>query len=533
MEPAKSDRNRHRLTNRPPVWLGYCRVSSHRQRDVGTSLESQRSAIEAAAAGVGATVEWFIEAASGADPSRSEILRLRRAIRQGLGDAVVVARIDRLSRSQAELLTVLEEIKAAGLTFRSLDLGLDTGTPIGEFVLQVLAGVAQLDRSYILDRTAEGVERRWEQGVWVRGQVPTGYRKSKAGLLMPDPELALAVIKIKEEFAGGMSGEQIAALLNSEGVPSPKGVRWSRSVIYEILDVDYSGGQHPRHPHVHMPAITSPQLERRVRRNRRERQGHSTGRRHDLTFLARGRSFCAACGGRLYASIDSKTGEGTYWCKNRYGLSRCAAPRVKASDLHSRLEKGIHSITRNPRAYIDLVQDSLSRIQGEIEKLESGLPDVADAIARDRKRLERYALTFSEGAISEEKYRERAAPVARRIADMESRRSEDLDALAELDGLRLLKASGLRELEQAEKRAAGLLPSRSSFDPDAPFSEDQVALYGSAHAPLPSSGSKNERLKGALDKLDARVEVRANGGVTIIARMPVSSYKESSGSSSE
>ncbi|MDA1298411.1 MAG: hypothetical protein O3B04_10530 [Chloroflexi bacterium] len=40
-------------------------------------------------------------------------------------------------------------------------------------------------------------------------------------------------------------------------------------------------------------------------------------------------------------------------------------------------------------------------------------------------------------------------------------------------------------------------------------------------------------MKGALDKLDARVEVRANGGVTIIARMPVSSYKESSGSSSE
>lgn len=137
MTPTKNRTNMRPVQDRPQVWLCYCRVSSFRQRDEGTSLESQKVAIEAAALATGARTEWFIEAASGVDPSRTELQRLRAAIRQGRGDVVVVAKLDRMSRSQAELVTVLEEIKDAGLAFKSLDLGLDTGTPTGEFMMHV------------------------------------------------------------------------------------------------------------------------------------------------------------------------------------------------------------------------------------------------------------------------------------------------------------------------------------------------------------------------------------------------------------
>jgi DNA invertase Pin-like site-specific DNA recombinase len=121
-------------------------VSRRRDRN----LEPQRRALREA--GCTALVE---ERASGADRGRPELARLLGRLRPG--DVVVVVRLDRLARSLAHLLAVLERVQAAGAQFRSLSDPIDTGSPTGRLVLQVIGAIAEFERNLIAERTKAGL----------------------------------------------------------------------------------------------------------------------------------------------------------------------------------------------------------------------------------------------------------------------------------------------------------------------------------------------------------------------------------------
>lgn len=72
------------------------------------------------------------------------------------GDIFIVWKIDRCARSLRELLKILDRVKSAGASFRSLTEPIDTSTPIGEFTFQILGAVAQLERSIIRERVVAG-----------------------------------------------------------------------------------------------------------------------------------------------------------------------------------------------------------------------------------------------------------------------------------------------------------------------------------------------------------------------------------------
>ncbi|KAI9881952.1 MAG: hypothetical protein M1823_006333, partial [Watsoniomyces obsoletus] len=72
------------------------------------------------------------------------------------GDVLVVWKIDRIARSLNDFLRILDRLKGEGAALRSLTELIDTSTPIGEFVLQVLGAVAQLERSMIRERVMAG-----------------------------------------------------------------------------------------------------------------------------------------------------------------------------------------------------------------------------------------------------------------------------------------------------------------------------------------------------------------------------------------
>jgi DNA invertase Pin-like site-specific DNA recombinase len=134
--------------------IGYCRVSTGSQ-----SLDIQIEQLKAA----GATT-LFKEKMSGARSDRPQLLRAIDAL--GKGDTLLVSKIDRLARSTLHLLTVLEEVKKRGATFKSLgDPWIDTSSPMGEFMMTVLAGVATLERHLIKARTDAGIQRAREAGV--------------------------------------------------------------------------------------------------------------------------------------------------------------------------------------------------------------------------------------------------------------------------------------------------------------------------------------------------------------------------------
>jgi DNA invertase Pin-like site-specific DNA recombinase len=85
------------------------------------------------------------------------------------GDTLVVWKLDRLARSLSDLLRLIERLGHLGASFKSLTEPVDTSTPMGVFVVQVLGAVAQLERSLIIQRTTAGIQSARARGVqWGR-----------------------------------------------------------------------------------------------------------------------------------------------------------------------------------------------------------------------------------------------------------------------------------------------------------------------------------------------------------------------------
>lgn len=136
--------------------VGYARVSTEEQ-ETRLQLDALRQA----------GVSVIFEEKASAVSVRPE---LRRAIASLCpGDTLVVWKLDRLARSLADLLGIIDQLSAAGASFRSLTEPVDTSTPMGVFVVQVLGAVAQLERSLIIQRTTAGIRAARSRGVqWGR-----------------------------------------------------------------------------------------------------------------------------------------------------------------------------------------------------------------------------------------------------------------------------------------------------------------------------------------------------------------------------
>lgn len=87
------------------------------------------------------------------------------------GDQLVVTKLDRLARSVVHLGQLLEQIHAAGASLRILNLGMDTSTPTGKLMLNVLGSVAQFEREMMLERQADGIAAAKAAGVY-KGRKP-------------------------------------------------------------------------------------------------------------------------------------------------------------------------------------------------------------------------------------------------------------------------------------------------------------------------------------------------------------------------
>ncbi|AXH00549.1 recombinase family protein (plasmid) [Deinococcus wulumuqiensis] len=132
--------------------IGYARVS---KGDQDTTL--QLKALEGA--GVQKT---YTENASGGRWDRPELHKALEQLREG--DVLVVWKLDRLSRSLKDLLTLLEQIEGQGAGFRSLTENIDTTTPAGRMMMQMVGSFAEFERAMIRERTRAGLEQARSQG---------------------------------------------------------------------------------------------------------------------------------------------------------------------------------------------------------------------------------------------------------------------------------------------------------------------------------------------------------------------------------
>lgn len=199
-------------TNRTDV-VGYIRVSTGDQRVSGLGLDAQRASISDACVARGWTLtEIHEDAASGGSTSgRPGLAAALEQLGNGEAGGLVVAKLDRLSRSLADFARVMETSHREGWALVALDLGIDTSTPAGEMMASVVASVAQYERRLIGQRTSEALQAKKAQGVKL------GRPRS-----IPD----MTINRIMELRAAGVSYRALADHLNAEGVPTGQGGRW-------------------------------------------------------------------------------------------------------------------------------------------------------------------------------------------------------------------------------------------------------------------------------------------------------------------
>ncbi|MEP2474060.1 MAG: recombinase family protein [Paracoccaceae bacterium] len=132
--------------------FGYARVSTDDQ-----ATAAQLDALQAVSC-----ERIFEERASGGRWDRPELHRMLDQLRDG--DVVVVWKLDRLSRSLKDLLSIMEKIDAANAGFRSLTEAIDTTTPAGRMMMQMVGVFAEFECEMIRERTRAGLERARKKG---------------------------------------------------------------------------------------------------------------------------------------------------------------------------------------------------------------------------------------------------------------------------------------------------------------------------------------------------------------------------------
>jgi DNA invertase Pin-like site-specific DNA recombinase len=151
----------------PSDVVAYTRVSTSEQADSGAGLGAQRAAIDAAAEARGWTVVARFEDAgiSGSSLNRPGLTDALATVESGQASTLVVAKLDRLSRSLMEFSALMERARRRGWALVALDLGVDTTTPAGEMLANVLASFAQYERRIIGQRTKDALAEKRRQGV--------------------------------------------------------------------------------------------------------------------------------------------------------------------------------------------------------------------------------------------------------------------------------------------------------------------------------------------------------------------------------
>jgi site-specific DNA recombinase len=223
------------LPARPAI--GYVRVSTEEQAREGLSLEAQRARILAACAAHGLVLgEVLLESGeSGKTLHRPQLQQLLDRVRAGQVGAVVITKLDRLTRRTRDLLELVEDVfKPHGVELVSLSEQLDTRTPAGVLMLTVLGALAQMEREQIAKRTRSALRYKRDKGERL-GTTPLGYQTAAAGApMVPDLVELAAVRLILRRRRSGLSFRRIAAELAAAGYRTKRGGQWHASTIRTI-----------------------------------------------------------------------------------------------------------------------------------------------------------------------------------------------------------------------------------------------------------------------------------------------------------
>ena len=466
----------------------YVRVSTAKQEDDGTSLDTQEAACRAYCAERGwAVAEVYRETFTGADlRGRPGLTAARALIRAKGADVLLCYAVDRLARKQAHVAIVAEEVEhaSARLAFVTEDF---EQSAVGEFIRSAKAFAAEVEREKIAERTQRGLRARVASGKPVAtAPPPLGLRwrdAAKSGYEV-DPVTTGTVHRIFAEYQRGASLRAIATGLDADAIPTPRHGRtgattWGPTTIRHILmERAYTGeGEafrykaekvpggrtivtaRPAAQRVTLPTGVYPVLiepatfeavQSRLVANRRESM--RPDRNPEVGILRRGFGVCGGCGTRLVVMYER--GVPVYRChvQNRR-RHQCPGASMRVGPLDGAVWARVEAVLSDPTV-----------IATEAERLRRDDPTTQDlaVIARQLGGLSR-----------------RQASVAQAVAMLDGNPDALAPLVGQLDALGKQRHALEVERTEVEARREGWLAAQARLDGAQDYCRRVAASLGS------------------------------------------------------
>ena len=291
----------------------YVRVSTKEQQEHGYSIDEQTARLKAYCKAMGwkITKVYTDGGYSGANTNRPALQALITAAQSRLIDAVVVYKLDRLSRSQKDTLALIEGFLDNDVAFISMTESFDTSTPFGRATVGILSCFAQLERENIKERTAIGKEARAKEGKFHGGGfAPIGYDYKDGQLIVNEYE-AMQIRLLHELYQQGESFRSIEKIMNEQGYTHKHGTWYANNVKRAILNPLYTGcinyhGETVKGLH---EAIID---EKTYNKSLDIYHQHEKRPKHMGQSLLGGMVYCARCGAHYTSQTTRRTADAVY-----------------------------------------------------------------------------------------------------------------------------------------------------------------------------------------------------------------------------
>lgn len=368
----------------------YARVSTTEQAQNGHSLDEQIDRMKKYADAMG----WDIFATytdpgfSGGNTQRPALQRMIRDIRMHRIDRVLVYKLDRLSRSQKDTLTLIEDVfLAQGCEFVSMMENFDTSTPFGRAMIGVLAVFAQLEREQIKERMNMGKDASVRNGGYAGGTPPFGY-KYRDGAFVADPYESM-IVKEMFENALTMSPYAIANAINEKRQTSR---HWDDQSVSRILSskvyLGYRRYKKEWYRSNHEPIISEDLFRKveSVRASRRAQHEQYNRRLGKANSYLGGYLYCR-CGCKYTKRIMKKTDRGRTYIYDRFMCASrpsCHNRTWKVDELTDIIFGEIRKLALDPSRLSQMQEQDDDRpevIRNEIEKLTEQMDRLMDLYA--------------------------------------------------------------------------------------------------------------------------------------------------------
>ena len=409
----------------------YCRVSSDTQEAHGTSLQTQHEAALKYCVDKNYDVRYhFSEVYSGLTLERPKLDELRRLVRAGEVDIMIVYCLDRLSRDPTHGVILTQEFEKHGVKLEAVTEDIDN-SELGKLISYIRGFAAKLETEKIKERTMRGRQQRIESGKLPTGRgVIYGYDYDAACQMNKANEeldiVRMAGLWIREE---GIFLNELCRRLMNMHVPAPKGgSRWSRGTVGRIFrNPVYAGRTYagrtrtqdkrriacPKEKWIEIPnAVDRPaftweewvdiQNQLDINRERSPRN-----KKHE--YLLGGRLFCRICGRRIYGvPIHDKP---YYRCSGRTKLlsdAGCTTKSTNAQRLDEVVWLEVKEVLQSPDVLLAGIEEVNAQsnqrgfMDSEMERIERRLA----RLDKDQQGLLQWALKgFPEGLVVAENKR--------------------------------------------------------------------------------------------------------------------------------